>query len=388
MFSKPSKILILNGLIVLMIINSFFRYPLFLFVQILLGILILLIFNSIYFSTNNEEFKIEDNQSPFSKSFSTLIKQIPFPLLIVNKEGEFLYASPAFKNILSNKATNIAQTNVEMRSILTHALDVSLNRHYEFNYNLRVYDLHFVLLKKNQYLFIFTDITRQITDQRNTRRFLADASHELRTPITAIKGISESLISNQEKDVDVIHDFLSQIHFQSERLETMVSDMLLISKLSQHHISIDKTKFDLLELVTQAQKSFQKEYDKKGLTLQIPTTSLFIHADYKKVLTIMNNLIHNALRYSEQGVVTVDYYEESNHIIITVEDQGFGISAEDLDSLFERFYRVDSARNSKIGGSGLGLSITKQLVEEHGGKILVESEINKGSKFKVILPQS
>lgn len=371
-----------------MIINSFFRYPLFLFVQILLGILILLIINSIYFSTNNEEFKIEDNQSPFSKSFSTLIKQIPFPLLIVNKEGEFLYASPAFKNILNNKATNIAQTNVEMRSILTHALDVSLNRHYEFNYNLRVYDLHFVLLKKNQYLFIFTDITRQITDQRNTRRFLADASHELRTPITAIKGISESLISNQEKDVDVIHDFLSQIHFQSERLETMVSDMLLISKLSQHHISIDKTKFDLLELVTQAQKSFQKEYDKKGLTLQIPTTSLFIHADYKKVLTIMNNLIHNALRYSEQGVVTVDYYEESNHIIITVEDQGFGISTEDLDSLFERFYRVDSARNSKIGGSGLGLSITKQLVEEHGGKILVESEINKGSKFKVILPQS
>lgn len=388
MFSKPSKILILNGLIIFMIINSFFRYPLFLFVQILLGILILLIFNSIYFSTNNDEFKIEDNQSPFSKSFSTLIKQIPFPLLIVNKEGEFLYASPAFKNILNNKATNIAQTNVEMRSILTHALDVSLNRHYEFNYNLRVYDLHFVLLKKNQYLFIFTDITRQITDQRNTRRFLADASHELRTPITAIKGISESLISNQEKDVDVIHDFLSQIHFQSERLETMVSDMLLISKLSQHHISIDKTKFDLLELVTQAQKSFQKEYDKKGLTLQIPTTSLFIHADYKKVLTIMNNLIHNALRYSEQGVVTVDYYEESNHIIITVEDQGFGISTEDLDSLFERFYRVDSARNSKIGGSGLGLSITKQLVEEHGGKILVESEINKGSKFKVILPQS
>lgn len=388
MFSKPSKILILNGLIIFMIINSFFRYPLFLFVQILLGILILLIINSIYFSTNNEEFKIEDNQSPFSKSFSTLIKQIPFPLLIVNKEGEFLYASPAFKNILNNKATNIAQTNVEMRSILTHALDVSLNRHYEFNYNLRVYDLHFVLLKKNQYLFIFTDITRQITDQRNTRRFLADASHELRTPITAIKGISESLISNQEKDVDVIHDFLSQIHFQSERLETMVSDMLLISKLSQHHISIDKTKFDLLELVTQAQKSFQKEYDKKGLTLQIPTTSLFIHADYKKVLTIMNNLIHNALRYSEQGVVTVDYYEESNHIIITVEDQGFGISTEDLDSLFERFYRVDSARNSKIGGSGLGLSITKQLVEEHGGKILVESEINKGSKFKVILPQS
>lgn len=388
MFSKPSKILILNGLIIFMIINSFFRYPLFLFVQILLGILILLIINSIYFSTNNEEFKIEDNQSPFSKSFSTLIKQIPFPLLIVNKEGEFLYASPAFKNILNNKATNIAQTNVEMRSILTHALDVSLNRHYEFNYNLRVYDLHFVLLKKNQSLFIFTDITRQITDQRNTRRFLADASHELRTPITAIKGISESLISNQEKDVDVIHDFLSQIHFQSERLETMVSDMLLISKLSQHHISIDKTKFDLLELVTQAQKSFQKEYDKKGLTLQIPTTSLFIHADYKKVLTIMNNLIHNALRYSEQGVVTVDYYEESNHIIITVEDQGFGISTEDLDSLFERFYRVDSARNSKIGGSGLGLSITKQLVEEHGGKILVESEINKGSKFKVILPQS
>lgn len=388
MFSKPSKILILNGLIIFMIINSFFRYPLFLLVQILLGILILLIINSIYFSTNNEEFKIEDNQSPFSKSFSTLIKQIPFPLLIVNKEGEFLYASPAFKNILNNKATNIAQTNVEMRSILTHALDVSLNRHYEFNYNLRVYDLHFVLLKKNQYLFIFTDITRQITDQRNTRRFLADASHELRTPITAIKGISESLISNQEKDVDVIHDFLSQIHFQSERLETMVSDMLLISKLSQHHISIDKTKFDLLELVTQAQKSFQKEYDKKGLTLQIPTTSLFIHADYKKVLTIMNNLIHNALRYSEQGVVTVDYYEESNHIIITVEDQGFGISTEDLDSLFERFYRVDSARNSKIGGSGLGLSITKQLVEEHGGKILVESEINKGSKFKVILPQS
>ena len=388
MFSKPSKILILNGLIIFMIINSFFRYPLFLFVQILLGILILLIINSIDFSTNNEEFKIEDNQSPFSKSFNTLIKQIPFPLLIVNKEGEFLYASPAFKNILNNKATNIAQTNVEMRSILTHALDVSLNRHYEFNYNLRVYDLHFVLLKKNQYLFIFTDITRQITDQRNTRRFLADASHELRTPITAIKGISESLISNQEKDVDVIHDFLSQIHFQSERLETMVSDMLLISKLSQHHISIDKTKFDLLELVTQAQKSFQKEYDKKGLTLQIPTTSLFIHADYKKVLTIMNNLIHNALRYSEQGVVTVDYYEESNHIIITVEDQGFGISTEDLDSIFERFYRVDSARNSKIGGSGLGLSITKQLVEEHGGKILVESEINKGSKFKVILPQS
>ncbi|NLC05581.1 MAG: hypothetical protein GX778_03585 [Erysipelothrix sp.] len=388
MFSKPSKILILNGLIIFMIINSFFRYPLFLFVQILLGILILLIFNSIYFSTNNDEFKIEDNQSPFSKSFSTLIKQIPFPLLIVNKEGEFLYASPAFKNILNNKATNIAQTNVEMRSILTHALDVSLNRHYEFNYNLRVYDLHFVLLKKNQYLFIFTDITRQITDQRNTRRFLADASHELRTPITAIKGISESLISNQEKDVDVIHNFLSQIHFQRERLETMVSDMLLTSKLSQHHISIDKTKFDLLELVTQAQKSFQKEYDKKGLTLQIPTTSLFIHADYKKVLTIMNNLIHNALRYSEQGVVTVDYYEESNHIIITVEDQGFGISTEDLDSLFERFYRVDSARNSKIGGSGLGLSITKQLVEEHGGKILVESEINKGSKFKVILPQS
>ena len=275
-----------------------------------------------------------------------------------------------------------------MRTILNNALDQLTVEHFEVNYNFKVFNLDSKRIKQHQHLFIFTDITTQVSEERNARRFMADASHELKTPITAIKGITEVLLTNNETDVEIIQKFLKQIEIESERLHLMVTDMLLVSKLSQHYIVIEKKTFDLKDLVSQVEGTFSKYYEKKGIHLIVPGHSQMIYGDYEKILTIVNNLVSNALHYSEEGPVILKYYEKDNNTIIIVEDRGVGIAPENIPQLFERFYRVDNARNRKIGGSGLGLSITKQLVTEHGGTIEVDSKLGEGTKFVVSIPKS
>lgn len=388
MYSRRNRLIAISALIILSLAVSFIDVRFSVFFQVVSSVLAITLLLTLTEKRAEESIGSQSDFLPYSQSFSALIEQMPVPLLIVNNESQFLYATPSFKQLLIQPASKISECDVEMRTILNNALDQLTVEHFEVNYNFKVFNLDSKRIKQHQHLFIFTDITTQVSEERNARRFMADASHELKTPITAIKGITEVLLTNNETDVEIIQKFLKQIEIESERLHLMVTDMLLVSKLSQHYIVIEKKTFDLKDLVSQVEGTFSKDYEKKGIHLIVPGHSQMIYGDYEKILTIVNNLVSNALHYSEEGPVILKYYEKDNNTIIIVEDRGVGIAPENIPQLFERFYRVDNARNRKIGGSGLGLSITKQLVTEHGGTIEVDSKLGEGTKFVVSIPKS
>lgn len=384
MFSKKNSLnTLLLILTLFLVINSLFNYPYQPWIQFIGTIGALLLIYRFTFSKTKEIKKESDDFSieKTNLNFVEFIEGINWPLCIMTQGGQLVYTNNAFKQFQLQKTDSLNGLDVEMRTILQDALNLNSNEKKIVYYDLKVYELSSNVLTRKYTLIMFNDITARATEQRNSRRFLADASHELKTPITAIKGSVEVLLNNQEQDVDIIYEFLEQIHVESNRMQQIVEDMLSISKLSSRTVLINKKTFDLSELVNEVRKTFKDEFSSKGMLLKVKTEPLKMFADREKIQSILVNLVSNALRYSTEGTVEIDYYIEDNEIVITIKDDGFGIEAKNIPRIFDRFYRVETDRNRKIGGSGLGLSITHQLVTEHGGTIDVQSEVDVGTTF-------
>ena len=219
------------------------------------------------------------------------------------------------------------------------------------------------------------------------RRLIGDVAHELRTPLTAIKGSTEGLMDGVLPANDETYQ---QIHNEAERLNKLVNDLQELSRVESKAISLDIHPLDVSSLMQTTQKRMQFQFDEKrvALNLSLPHAPILVLADEDRVLQILTNLLGNALQYTpENGTVTVTIEREKLFAKFTIRDTGIGIPAEFLTHIFDRFYRVDKSRSRAHGGSGIGLTIAKHLVEAHGGKIWAESEgENKGSVFIFTLP--
>lgn len=254
---------------------------------------------------------------------------------------------------------------------------------------------HGTLLKRDEeqiqgVLLVFHNITRLKQLENMRREFVANVSHELKTPITAIKGFVETLQSGALHDVENAPRFLEIIARNASRLETIVNDLLLLSSIEQ---SEETRQISLVRgNITPILRAALTTYDPKALdkqmicTLHAPETlSADINADLLE--QAVGNLLDNAIKYSESGsTVEVHAQSEGTSVVIRVIDHGCGIPAEHLPRLFERFYRVDKARSRTLGGTGLGLSIVKHIVQAHQGTVTVESTVGKGSVFTIRLP--
>ncbi len=225
---------------------------------------------------------------------------------------------------------------------------------------------------------------------RQRKDFVANVSHELRTPLSSIKLLSESLIHQDEKDINIYKEFLIDINAEVNRLNNIINDLLTLVDLNKEKLTLSlKTTYInyLLEKVILRLRPLANE---ESITLElISKQQIQINIDVDKIQQSIINIIHNAIKYTpEGGAVTVSLYYEGEYAVIKVEDTGTGIERKHLEHIFDRFYRTDKARARKTGGTGLGLSIAYQIVSLHQGTIEVESEVGKGSSFYIKLPRN
>ena len=237
---------------------------------------------------------------------------------------------------------------------------------------------------------------RMISQLRATERmrtdFVSNVSHELRTPLTAIKGLVETLRDGAVDDREVRDRFLATIEDETDRLIRLVNDLLVLSKADSQALKLKRKPLDVRDLIERSVHKLGPQLEGKGILVEVsaPDRPQWVLADADRIEQVLVNLLDNAIKYSPQGgqiTVAIDD-EDSETVSVAVRDEGVGIPAGDLPRVFERFYRVDRARSRDGGGSGLGLSIAKAIVEAHGGDITMRSEEGQGTTVRFTLPRA
>jgi two-component system, OmpR family, phosphate regulon sensor histidine kinase PhoR len=240
-------------------------------------------------------------------------------------------------------------------------------------------------------LLVLHDITELRRLENLRQEFVANVSHELKTPLSSIKAYAETLKLGAIDDPQNNMNFVNQIEIQADRLHRLILDMLQIARVESGQEAFEVTDVRLDRLMQQCQKNHNpaalaKEID---LSIQTPQENAIVRADEDAVRTILDNLVVNAITYTPRGKqVSIACRCEEDSVVIEVADKGIGISTQDQTRIFERFYRVDRARSRELGGTGLGLSIVKHLCQAFDGTVSVESQPGVGSTFRVRLPKS
>ena len=232
--------------------------------------------------------------------------------------------------------------------------------------------------------------TTELRRLENMRRdFMANVSHELKTPLASIKAYAETLKLGAINDPENNLTFVDKIEEQSERLEQLIKDLLQIARIESGQQAFEITNVALAPIVGRCAKYRQEDATSKGLHLQIdpPSRDLVIHGDEDALQTILDNLIDNAIKYTPSGGnVIIRWQAKNDLVVLEVIDDGIGIASRHHNRVFERFYRADKARSRELGGTGLGLAIVKHLALACGGVVAVTSETGQGSCFQVCLP--
>jgi len=240
-------------------------------------------------------------------------------------------------------------------------------------------------------LMVMRDITRARKLEQMRTEFVSNVTHELRTPLTAIRGFAETLQEGALDDSDTARHFVGIIQKESEHLGRLIEDLLDLSRIESGKFRMQKEPLQLTVLAADTVGRLAPRAQNQGVALriEIPDDLPVVNADHARIAQVLLNLVDNALKYTPSGgSVTVSATDAGPNLRISVADTGAGIPKADLPRLFERFYRVDKARSRMTGGTGLGLSIVKHIVEGHGGKITVESDLGRGATFTFTLPKS
>jgi two-component system phosphate regulon sensor histidine kinase PhoR len=233
------------------------------------------------------------------------------------------------------------------------------------------------------------DIVQLRKLERIRSEFLGNVSHELRTPIFAVQGLLETLLNGALEDSQVNRDFLERAHKNVIRLNALLNDLIEISRIEFGEMKMSFRYFNVNEYLRSVVSEMLPTSERKGISLECALSTsdvVQVLGDKERLRQVMLNLIDNAVKYTESGgKVTVSARDEGLVVRISVADTGCGIAPEHLSRIFERFYRVDKDRSREMGGTGLGLAIVKHIVEAHGSKVDVESEVGKGSAFSFSL---
>lgn len=266
------------------------------------------------------------------------------------------------------------------------------DRIIDVSFNVFPYDVD-----KTGYLVVLQDITERALLEKSRREFIANVSHELRTPLTSIKGATEIVLEDEEMPEEMRRRFLSIVMNESDRMTRIVKDLLVLSRLENRRMSWKLSRFRIYDMLSQVCDALQSEAAEHSHTLSFhadPETTGVIAADKERLEQVATNIIGNSIKYTPNGG-KIDVFlsptdekdgERQFAYRIEVQDNGIGIPEKNIPHLFERFYRVDKARNSDVGGTGLGLSIAKEIVDAHHGRIRVESGKGQGTRVIVLLP--
>jgi two-component system phosphate regulon sensor histidine kinase PhoR len=237
-------------------------------------------------------------------------------------------------------------------------------------------------------VLVIQDVTEHNLYEQLRKEFVANVSHELKSPLTSIQSLTETLLGGAINDSASNQRFVQLIDDDARRLSRLIDDLLSLSQIESQAEPLKRSAVALKPLIDAVVTSLRPAIDSRRLTVRIECpAALALQADPDRLRQVFINLIDNAIKYNKDGgTITVSATRDNAWIKVTIADTGIGIPAKDLPRIFERFYRVDKARSRELGGTGLGLSIVKHIIEAHGGTVSVTSELGRGSVFTVWLP--
>ncbi len=234
--------------------------------------------------------------------------------------------------------------------------------------------------------FNLMSVSIQKEDERK-KEFLEDVSHELRTPISYVKGYSEALKAGLAKTSQDQERYLALIHREAKRMERLVGDLLDLSRLDAEDFRLEMCPLPLAQLVEDCLEKYRPSLQQKGLLLNAELDpDIIVNADEGRIEQVIQNIVDNAINYTERGRITVLLSKHEKGCILSIKDTGIGIPMEDIQRVTQRFFRVNKARTRSDGGTGLGLAISNKLIKLHGGELEIESNLGKGTRISIILP--
>ncbi|MEO0915825.1 MAG: ATP-binding protein [Pseudomonadota bacterium] len=336
--------------------------------------------------------------------FQDLVSAIPLPVLLVDASGRIEATNAGAQKLFGESINGRHYITVLRQPTLLDAVEQAITRKtttrskYLTTEARRDITLQATCacLPGGQVLISFEDRTHVEEAFQMRRDFVANVSHELRTPLTALMGFIETLGGAARDDPEARGRFLTIMEKEAGRMNRLVGDLLSLSRVEADERIRPTKAVDLTALVSSVLHSLSPMAVNEGIRLQtnIPNGALMIPGDADQLSQVITNLVENAIKYSPSGSdVSVSINQESNHPVLrqdavemSVEDEGEGIDEIHIPRLTERFYRIDAHRSREMGGTGLGLAIVKHIVNRHRGRLRIQSELGKGSRFSVILP--
>ena len=344
----------------------------------------------------NERFNDATRQK---KQIETILLHMTDGLIAFNIEGEIIHINPAAENMLEltseentfDKIFNKFELNMNVEKIIY--LENWTSTEQKINVGERYVNILFAPFKDENerpggVIAVIQDITEHVRLDNMRKEFVADVSHELKTPITSIMGYADTLLEG-EYEKDIQDKFLGVVSSEAKRMARLVNDLLTLSKYDNKQNKCEKVEFDLGELVKQTQENLALEIQKKNHNVECYVTANvpMVYADKYGVERVVINILTNSIKYTpEGGNIKIYVGFVYNDAYIKIIDNGMGIPEKDLSRIFERFYRVDKARTRALGGTGLGLSIAKEILDQNGGSIDIKSIPEKGTEVVIRIP--
>ncbi len=319
-----------------------------------------------------------------------LLSSLPDAAAVVAKDGRVKVCNAAFDALAAGgRAAGMTPVEVTRSAELAEAVKRALEgtaRRLDLDLPRRSFSVQLTPLLRGEVLLLLRDTTEEKRSAATRRDFVANASHELRTPVAAIRGATETLLAGALDQPEAARGFVEIVHRQAERLARLTQDLLDLSRLESRQWRFDVAPVDLEVLARTALELHGPAAQKKGLVLASTVPAgLAAMGDGRALEQVVVNLVDNAVKYTAVGGVTLGAIRQGQDTVITVADTGPGIEPHHLARLFERFYRVDPGRSREAGGTGLGLAIAKHLVQGMAGEITVASGA-EGTRFTVRLP--
>ena len=347
--------------------------------------------------TSELENKLSEVSSQ-KNQIETILLHMTDGIIAFNRQGEIILINPAAKKFLNLTGKESFEEifdkyNVDINLEKIIYLENWTSSEKKISVENRTINLFFAPFKNENdrpagLIVVIQDITEHVKLDTMRKRFVADVSHELKTPITSIMGYADTLLEN-EVDEETNKKFLERISAEAGRMSKLVQDLLTLSRYDTSRVKIEKTEFDLGELVKYTFDGLDLEMKKKNQTGECFVTSNvpLVYADRSGIERVVLNILTNAIKYTpENGAIKVYVGFVYNDAYIKIIDTGIGIPKDDLDKIFERFYRVDKARTREMGGTGLGLSIAKEILDQNNGMIDIKSEQGKGTEVVIRIP--
>lgn len=329
----------------------------------------------------------------------TTFKYMADGVITVDTTGTIIHANPVAEKILSLKNLEEKYDDVVKELDENLVLEVLKSKNYRgteiLEKNNETYNIDYAPFMNNKdevggVIVVFKNITEQYKIDKLQKEFVANVSHELKTPITTIKSYTETLLDGALEEKQLAEDFLKTINSESDRMSRLVSDLLKLSRMDYEQTKWNKEDINISEMLNLTAKKLSIQAKNKNIIIHVEQTpdNMTVLFDRDGLDQILLNIAGNAVKYTpENGNVWFKAYREDKNICISIKDDGVGIPKEDQSRVFERFYRVDKARSRELGGTGLGLSIAKQIAEAHNSTLSINSELDNGTEIIITIPE-